>query len=122
MTNHEVFTNLVNGLHNKDIHALSNLLSEDIMFENIAEGQTTHGKQQVIEKFADFFSKVASIRWNVENQLMADDMIVTILKNNIALQGKNVVLPIVNVLKIRDGKIYSFQDYFDSRTFEQQLK
>lgn len=118
----QIFTNLIKVLEKRDITALSNIFSDDVIFENMAEGNIIQGKQAVLQKFQDFFSQVSSIFWQIEHQLFEHDISITVLKNHISIQGKKIILPMVNVSKYRGEQIYSFKDYFDSQTFINQLK
>lgn len=120
--NKNIINNLISAIETRNSEAVGQLLAEDIIFENIPEGNTIYGRQAVQEKFANFFKKASSIRWDIERKIFNDGTVIIEKKNNICLEGKNIILAMVAIIEVRDDKISVFKEYFDSQSLIKQLE
>lgn len=111
----------IQAVENRDAEGAAKFFADDINFENVPENSVITGKQAVYEKFKGFFEMTSKIQWQIEHELFSDDLAFIERKAHICFQGKNIVMPIVSVIKIVDEKITLFRDYFDSQTFANQL-
>ena len=119
--NKTILARLIIAIENRDAEAASDLFADDVIFENVSEGESIHSKTAVKAKFLNFFANVCSIRWHIKRQLFDENIVITELENHLCFQEKKVILPMINIIELNHSKITLFRDYFDGQTLAKQL-
>jgi limonene-1,2-epoxide hydrolase len=75
----------------------------------------------VFEKFKKFFSLASKVDPRIKNELYSNDTAMIERENHLCFNGKMVVLPVITLFKVENGKVTLFRDYFDANTFMKQI-
>jgi len=112
----ELFVERMNALDWDGVYAM---MRDDIVYHNMP-----FPPLEGLDAVKGFFSGVGEIRdcdWRIENIACQGDVVQTERLDNFSLDGKAVSLPVMGVFELREGKISKWRDYFDLKTFEDQL-
>jgi HAD superfamily hydrolase (TIGR01490 family) len=117
MNTKQTVQQLIDAIQAKDIFCLSSLLSINIQFENVPSKKTVLGRHNVSNIFREFFLNVEEIRWEIQEEIYHHDMAVIERLAHFRFSDRNLTVPMVSVIKVNDGKVTLFRDYFDSSAF-----
>lgn len=113
---------IVSAIEDRNVERVSEILADDIVFENVPENTVVNGKDAVAERFAGFFEMASGIQWDILNTFIDGDKMVVERNARISIQETLICLPMITVFEVRNGKVTLFRDYFDSASFQSQLK
>lgn len=111
----------VNAVEERNADKVASYLAEDVDFENMPEGSTITGKDEVAQQFKNFFGMTSKIKWNIERELYSDNIAMVERKAHICFNDKDIIMPMISVFEVRNNKVTLFRDYFDSETFAKQI-
>ncbi|MBA9939995.1 nuclear transport factor 2 family protein [Ralstonia insidiosa] len=113
----------IHALETRDLDAVSDLLADDVVFEDVPLADTVHrGKPKAVEKVAEFFGKSSSYVWKKHRVVSENGTVFVERTSDIVFGDKKVTLPMVVILEFNDaGKLTLFKDYFDLQTLQSQL-
>lgn len=111
---------LIKSIQCRDANAVEELLAEDIVFIDVPSG-ITQGRSKVKEMFQGFFAAATEIQWEVLNKIVQGNIAVIERINHLLINGKNITLSIVTIVEVTNGKISAIRDYFDHKTFSDQV-
>lgn len=113
----------IRALETRDLDAVSDLLADDVVFEDVPLADTVHrGKPRAVEKVAEFFGKSSSYVWKKHRVVSENGTVFVERTSDIVFGDKKVTLPMVVILEFNDaGKLTLFKDYFDLQTLQNQL-
>jgi limonene-1,2-epoxide hydrolase len=120
MNNAELVNNVIKAFESHKAEALTALMTEDASFENVAEQKTLQGKQEIEISLSNFFRKIVSVKWQVKNILIQDNLAVIERVSHIHYADKQIKIAAMAIIEIENGKIRHFRDYFDANTYIQQ--
>jgi steroid delta-isomerase-like uncharacterized protein len=120
--------------NDRDLDGALELAAEDVEVRLVALGQTLTGHEG-FRRFMDRFATASSdMKKAVTNQVASDDQVVSEFTlrgtHDGALQtptgeipptGRSIELDVVEVVRIRDGKVASITNYSDTDTLMRQL-
>ncbi|MFZ6752921.1 nuclear transport factor 2 family protein [Undibacterium sp. Dicai25W] len=113
---------LISAFENKDIHAVADILADDIVLEDVPMADKHKGKSNVVGKISDLFGKIQYYKWDLNDIIVDGKKVVVERISQLAFGDKNVSLPMLVILEFNDsGKLIKFKDYFDLKTLEKQL-
>lgn len=120
--------------NNNDIAEVANLFSDNADYLHVPTNLTFRGKEGYKQATKIWKDAFPDAKCEVKNQIATDDYIVTEFKGvgtntgvletpmgKIGPTGKQVRIPFVEILKIKNEKIESAKLYFDVATIMQQL-
>lgn len=116
----EIIDHFIEKIQQRNADALIALMAEDVIFYDIPK-DTHHGISAVHQLFENFFTHAASIDWEIIHKIIQDNVAVIERINHVNIQGKNISLPMVTVIEVVAGKIKVIRDYFDLKSFTDQL-
>jgi limonene-1,2-epoxide hydrolase len=120
MTTEKVIDRLIDAILNRDSDKAAALLAEDVVFKDPMG--STNGRQAVHDMYRGFFQAASNIEWKIINKIINGNTAVIERVNHITLEGgKKIILPIVTVAEVLNGKIQNVRDYFDFKTFNDQV-
>ena len=104
-----------------DIEGLLGLLSEDIRWntpeiENAPFGGVRNGHEGVGEFFAQLAESEETTLFDITEYIAQDDRVVTLGKYGATVKenGRSYEVEMVHVFTVKDGKISSFDEFFDN--------
>ena len=120
MSTSNTIDNFINAILNLNADAVSEFLAEDVVFYDPMGNHS--GRKNVYDMFKGFFEAAEKIEWDIRNKIIEGNSAVIERVNHIKLKGgQSIDLPIVTVAELADDKIKVVRDYFDSKTFNDQL-
>ncbi len=101
-----------------DLDAITGALADDIFYHNIPMAPV-----EGIEAFKAFLTGFAVSEAEFEIHHIAGDgnVVLTERTDRFLLAGKRIVIRVMGVFVIRDGKISEWRDYFDLAEFTSQM-
>lgn len=115
MKDSEVVSRMLEMWSTKNIEAILSYFTEDAIYINIPLDPPNYGKEEIRTFLNGFMSNVSDLEFITHDQV--DDLNGTVMNertDNINFHDKSISLAVVGVFKLKDGKIYSWKDYFDS--------
>jgi len=107
-----------------DLDGALALCTDDLEYDNVPM-PTLHGVESARGFLAGMLRQGGSgavrTSWTVHRQVATDDTVFNERTDEFWFGDTHVALPVAGVFVLRDGKIALWRDYFDLRTFEQQL-
>lgn len=97
-------------LAKRDLHQLSQLLSDDVVWHQLGHGElskTYHGKRELFGLFGQFL-RISGNTLNIDSvkSIMANGDLVAVLRHVSATKpGKELSVDGVDLMKVQDGKI-----------------
>lgn len=119
MTNEAIIELFVERMNALDWDGVYALMSDDIVYHNMP-----FPPLEGLDAVKGFFSAVGNISesdWTIDNIACQGDVVLTERLDNFVLDGAGVSLPVMGIFELRDGKICKWREYFDLKTFEDQL-
>jgi limonene-1,2-epoxide hydrolase len=115
-----VIDRLIDAILNRNADAVASLLADDVVFYDPLGSAS--GRKEVHGMFKGFFCMAISIKWEIRNKIIQNNVAMIEHVNNITLQnGKKIMSPTVTIAEVVDGKIRTVRDYFDFRKFNEQM-
>jgi limonene-1,2-epoxide hydrolase len=121
MTPGEAVTALIKANEARDIDALIDVLTDDIVYENVPMG-VMNGHDEVRGMLTAFLGGAEKVAWEVLEQVEQGDTVMNERVDRFWLAGGHKVeLRVAGVFKVRDGKVAVWRDYFDLAEFNTQM-
>ena len=98
-----------------DVDAIIGAFTDDAVYHNIPM-QPIAGREQ-IEAFIRPFLSTGSISFETLRQVTNGDIVMNERVDTVVQGDRTIVLPVMGVFELRDGKIAAWRDYFDLQTF-----
>jgi limonene-1,2-epoxide hydrolase len=120
METERVIASFIDAILNRNADAVAFLLADDVAFYDPLGSAS--GRKEVHGMFKGFFCMASSIKWEIRNKIIQNNVAMIEHINNITLQnGKKIVSPTVTIAEVDNGKIRMVRDYFDFRKFNDQM-
>jgi limonene-1,2-epoxide hydrolase len=104
-----------------DLEAALGYMTEDCVHDDKPVGIHA-GKEEIRKFFAPQMVEMASFRAELKDTLSIGDTVMNERIDHIELQGgKKAALPVMGAYEIREGKIAVWRDYYDIKSFTNQL-
>jgi limonene-1,2-epoxide hydrolase len=99
-----------------DAGELASYFTDDGVYHNIPM-EPAVGREAVHQFLVGMGTMISSIRFEIHRQIAQGDVVMNERTDHITMGGTDIVLPVVGVFEIRDGKIAAWRDYFDMGQF-----
>ncbi len=120
MTPGEVVTEFIHRIERGDVEAASELLADDVLYDNVPMEPKFNGRAAVVDVLKMFVG--SPTEWRVFRQSETGNVVMNERLDRIELGGKPVEIPCAGIWEVNDqGRISLWRDYFDLATFNNQL-
>ena len=121
MTSGEAVTALIKANEARDIGAILEALTRDVVYENVGMGVTT-GHDEVRALLGPFAEMAERVEWEVLGQVEQGNTVMNERVDRFWLVGgKKIEIRVTGVFEVRDGKVAAWRDYFDVGGFNEQM-
>lgn len=120
MTPENVVDEFIRLILQKDLDGALALCTDDLEYDNVPM-ETLHGRDAAKAFLEAMAGPDVGIDWVVHKQVAAGDVVMNERTDSFRFGEIAVDLPVAGVFVVRDGRIALWRDYFDLRTFEQQM-
>jgi len=110
----------IQSFESRDAEAITDFCAESVLFENVASGESIHGKSLLFQMLSEFFKNVTEVSWDVHQIIASDNKIAIERTSHIVFNANKITIRAVAILIIVNAKIKRFSDYFDAATFKNQ--
>lgn len=118
MTPIEIVTDFCAAFDRLDWDRIHALLADDIVYHNIPM-EPVHGLEAFKATYAAF--PVSEARFEIHHISASGAVVLTERTDRFLLAGKPIVIRVMGVFEISDGKIAVWRDYFDLAQFTGQM-
>lgn len=118
MTPIEIVTDFCAAFDRLDWDRIHALLTDDIVYHNIPM-EPVHGLEAFKATYAAF--PVSEARFEIHHIAASGAVVLTERTDRFLLAGKPIVIRVMGVFEISDGKIAVWRDYFDLAQFTGQM-
>jgi limonene-1,2-epoxide hydrolase len=120
MTPDEVVTALVRACEARDLDAVTDLVTEDIEYDNVPIGKV-FGPEGVRTVLSGGVTEAASqVEWLVHRQVSSGSTVMNERTDRFLVGGRWIEIPIAAVFEVREGRVSLWRDYFDLETYRLQ--
>ncbi len=120
MTPAETVDEFIRRITSDDLEGALDLCSDDLEYDNVPM-PTLHGTEAARGFLAGMVGEGVRTAWTVHRQVATEDTVFNERTDEFWFGDTHVALPVAGVFVVRDGRIALWRDYFDLRTFEQQM-
>lgn len=127
----KMFREYVASWNTHDVEKIASFFTDDCVYENLARGQTYHGKDQLRGWVKASFDAIPDFKLDITSlfasgDLLACEWIMTgtnthPLSPELPATGKSFSVRGSTIVQMKDGKIQRNADYWDLATFLRQL-
>jgi limonene-1,2-epoxide hydrolase len=104
----------------KDLDGALALCTDDLEYDNVPM-EKLHGKDAARAFLEPMLGEGVGVSWVVHEQIASGDVVMNERTDSFQFGDVHIDLPVAGLFRVRDGKIALWRDYFDLRTFEQQM-
>ncbi len=117
MTADQVVTSFCNAINKGDLEGAFSHLSQDCFYHNIPL-DPVKGLDAIKATLGGFAQALGSFEFEVKHQVAAGNVVMNERVDYFTPPGRaRYGLPVAGVFEVKDGKITSWRDYFDTRQF-----
>lgn len=116
----QVVDQFIERITGGDLDGALALCTDDLEYDNVPM-PTLHGVAAAREFLAGMLGEGVRTAWTVHRQVADGDTVLNERTDEFWFGDTHIALPVAGVFVLRDGKIALWRDYFDLRTFEQQM-
>lgn len=120
MTPEQIVDEFIRLILAKDLDGALALCTDDLEYDNVPM-PTLHGKDAARGFLEPMIGEGVEVSWVVHRQVAAGDLVLNERTDSFQFGDIHIDLPVAGVFQVRDGRIALWRDYFDLRTFEQQM-
>jgi steroid delta-isomerase-like uncharacterized protein len=113
-----------------DVERQVSLFTDDCIYEDVALGKTTHGKDELHAFSKEFFAGAPDLKEELKSVIVSGNRVAIewIMSGthtgdwpDLPANGKSFSMRGVSLMELRDGKIQRNTDYYDSASWMRQL-
>lgn len=108
----DVVRGLFDAVSRLDPDELCSYFTPDAVFVNGASF-TLRGERELRGFFEELRGRVQRSEFEVLNLAVTGDVVLTERIDRVVVDGREIVLPIIWTLEIRDGRVAAWREYFD---------
>ena len=122
MSNSDTITDFCASWAGQDLDAIMAFFTEDAIYHNIPIDPPNVGKEAIRATIEMFMAQPDSVTFEVHNQAeTADGIVMNERSDSFHIGDHTIVLPVMGVFELSDGKISAWRDYFDMNQYMQQI-
>jgi limonene-1,2-epoxide hydrolase len=115
----QVLREVILAWRRKDLDAMLQYIDDDIVWHSHVGSPPLLGKAAMREFATKLTTTMKEIHWRVFGAARDGDRLhVEGVDDYVAPDGRRVVIPYAGVIKVRDGRIVEWRDYFDRALFD----
>jgi limonene-1,2-epoxide hydrolase len=115
----QVLQGVILAWRRKDLEAMLQYIDDDIAWHSHVGSPPLLGKAAMREFATRLTTTMKEIHWRVfEAAVDGDRLHVEGVDDYVAQDGRRVAIPYAGVLKVRNGRIVEWRDYFDRALFD----
>lgn len=104
----------------RDLEAVLDLLSEDVVYHYHVGSRPLRGKARVRRFLEKFGGGQKDIRWRIVNHAQSGDvLLVEGVDDHVDAEGRRIQTPYMGVFEFEGGKIARWRDYLDAKLIAQ---
>jgi limonene-1,2-epoxide hydrolase len=108
----DVVRGLFDAVSRNDPDELCSYFTPDAVFVN-GTSFTLRGETELRTFFEELQRRVTRSEFEVVNLAVSGDVVLTERIDRVVVDGREIVLPIMGTLEVRDGRVAAWRDYFD---------
>jgi limonene-1,2-epoxide hydrolase len=120
MTPAETVDEFIRRITSDDLDGALDLCADDLEYDNVPM-PTLHGKDAAREFLSQMAGEHVRIEWTVHRQAAQGALVLNERTDEFWFGDLHIALPVAGVFEVHDGRITLWRDYFDLRTFEEQM-
>jgi limonene-1,2-epoxide hydrolase len=122
MTAEQIVDEFIRLILQKDLDGALALCTDDLEYDNVPM-EALHGRDAARAFLSALVTDDVEIDWVVHRQVASATTVLNERTDSFVFGGGaiRIDLPVAGVFEVRDGRIALWRDYFDLRTFEQQM-
>ena len=115
----QVLREVILAWRRKDLEAMLQYIDDDIAWHSHVGSPPLQGKAAMREFATRLTSQMQEIHWRLfEAARDGDTLHVEGVDDFVSTDGRRVVVPYAGVMRVRDGRIVEWRDYFDRALFD----
>ena len=114
--NENIIKEFISAWSELNAEKLAEFFTEDGIYHNIPI-EPVQGKEQVKQFIAAFIQPWTSTTWDLLSIASEGALVIAERLDRTQAGEKSVDLPCVGIFQMEEGKIKSWKDYFDSKTY-----
>ena len=114
--NEKIIKEFISAWSELNADKLAEYFTEDGVYHNMPM-QPVQGREQVRQFISGFIQSWTSTAWDLLSIASNGDLVIAERLDRTQAGEKSVDLPCVGVFQMEQGKIKSWKDYFDSKTY-----
>ncbi len=121
-SNKQIVTEFIQACNSRDIDKMMAMFDNtDCVFHNIP-WEPLSGTKEIREFLQNMFDSSSEIDWQIHNIAEADNgTVLTERTDRFKFSGKPMAVPVMGAFDLRNDKITSWRDYFDTGQVKKQL-
>ena len=116
----ETVETFIEAMNKLDWQGVYNLMDAEVFVHN-QPLTPLEGLEAVREFYDGVAPAITSCDWKMLNIAVHNGVVLTERLDDFVMAGKSISLPVMGTFEISDGKITKWRDYFDLKSFEEQL-
>jgi len=120
MTPAETVDEFIRRITSGDLHGALDLCTDDLEYDNVPM-PTLSGKDAALGFLSGMLTEGVRTAWTVHRQVAGGDVVMNERTDEFWFGDTHIALPVAGVFELRDGLIALWRDFFDLRSFEQQM-
>ena len=122
MTNEEIARAVLAAQVRGELDAVRGLFAPDVVYHLHAYQRTVHGLEAFFGLLEGWYGRAQGFRSDVLRSVAQGEWVVLQGEEAYVLDGARVEFPYASWVRVVDGRIVEWHDYFDSRIVGKQLK
>ena len=121
MSNTEIVSSFIASWEARDVDAIMSFFADGAIYHNMPLPKLT-GHEQIRAFIAPFVGQADKVAWEVLNSAenAAGAVLTERVDRFVMKNGKEICIEVMGIFELVDGKIASWRDYFDLKTFRDQ--
>ena len=120
MTPTETVHSFLAAIEARDLDTAVGLLAADVEYDNVPMG-SVRGPAAVADVLGPMLDRCHEVDWPVRREAAAGPVVFNERLDRFRMDHGWIEVPVTGVWEVHDGRITLWRDYFDERTYRDQL-
>jgi len=116
----DTVTEFIRRITGGELEGALELCTDDLEYDNVPM-PTCYGKEAARGFLGPMLGEGVRTQWTVHRQVANGELVLNERTDEFWFGETHVALPVAGIFELREGRIALWRDYFDLRTFEQQM-